>query len=271
MNELKNCYCTSYLTRFSCDPEKGNTQGRKVDMGNYACYSACGGGFTRYKGKQKFHVIIYKGTEKLRDRKSHFCIFSTGQILEHLEALNLIFDENEFKVLSLTEGSDEITPEDHYDLEFIINSDEKIIFAFILTWIRYLWEIPYVFALIESFNLKMIFPELDPFSRFNMARVSISVYNWGTGHSATQGQDRLYSIEELKERLHNKNYDSLNYLYDGSDKDRSAMKRAPKEINGFKSDNDLEYWTDSKAFEERIEIYKANKKNYDSHCKKKKT
>lgn len=256
MKELLNGYSGSYLTRFSCKPVDGNKEGKEVLMNDYVCFSAGGGGFSYYKGKQEFEIIIYKGLDKtITDRKNHLCIFSIGQVIDHIEALNLLFDDSEFKLLELIENKEQ------YTLKFIIDSSRKIVFAFILTWIRYLWERPYVYATIESFHLKEIYPELDPFSRFTIARASIpSFFCWGTGHSAVKLVDRYYTIEELKSRLHSDDHSNLNGLYDSKGE---KLEELPQTINDYSCDSDLEYWTDPNIFEKRIEIYKKIKKYYD--------
>lgn len=255
MNELLKGH-NNYFTVFSCKSldNKGNT----VNMKNYICFSAGTGdgyGFYRYNGEQEFNIIIYKGLEKTLENKNHLCPFTLEQIKDHIEALNLVTLKDEFKLLEITENDEK------YDLKFIINSEYTTVYAFILTWIRYLWERPYVYATMESFKLKEVFQDLDPFCRYTIARVSIPNFLiWGTGHSAIKAPDRYYKPNELKERLHQEG-GNLNRLYDSQFK--TPPDYLPEEIDGYRCDRDLDYWSLPELFEKRIKNHKQNKKYYD--------
>ena len=253
MNELKNGGESNYLTRFSC--ESLDNKGRSVKMGEYICFSAGGGGFLHYRGKQKFNIEIYRGIEKTASRKNHLCLFSLDEVKEHVNDLFLVVNPDELQILDIRE-----TKEKYY-IDIIINSSFNIVYRFILTWIRFLWERPYSLALKESFFLKQEFTELDPFSRYTIARTSFCKgFCWGTGHSAVQRLDRYYKPEEIKSRLHSRICTSLNDLYE-----RSSFEFQPliEKIDEYSPYSDLEYFQDPDLFKKRLEIYIQNKKYYD--------
>ena len=253
MEELKNGGGSSYLTRFSCKSLDG--LGRSVEMGEYICFSAGGGGFSQYKGKQNFKIEIYRGLEKTSAGKSHLCLFSLDELKEHINNLYLVINSSELKILEIKE-----TKEKYY-IDIIINSNFNIVYRFILTWIRFLWERPYSLALKESFFLKQEFTDLDPFSRFTIARTSFcNGFCWGTGHSAVQRLDRYYKPKEIKRLLHSGTCTSLNDLYRSTD---FKFQPLAENIDGFSPYRDLEYFQDPDLFKKRLDIYIQNRKYYD--------
>ena len=256
MNELKN-YGSDYYTEFSC--KKLGETGRDVEMNRYVCFSANGGGFINYSGEQEFRLRIYKGFKKLNQHYNHFCLFSLSEIIEHINDLFLVLDDNEFSFDTIVEDQEK------YEIKFKVISDRSIIFGFALTWIRYLYELPYALALHESFLLKGEYKKLDPFSRFNLARTTFPTnfgFYWGTGHSATKLVGKLISIEELKNRLHSGEYSNLNSIY----KEKKDTNKFKTYDIGSRENNrmyNLEFWTRKEEFDKRLEIYKKNLEFYE--------
>lgn len=256
MDELKN-YGSNYYTEFSC--KKLGETGREVEMAKYVCFSANGGGFIHYSGGQEFRLRIYKGFQKLKQHYNHVCLFNLSEMIEHVNDLFLVLDDNEFSFDSIVEDYEK------YELRFRITSDKSIIFGFALTWIRYLYELPYTLALHESFLLKRKYENLDPFSRFNLARTTFpsnfGLY-WGTGHSATKDVGTLISPEELKKRIHSEEYTNLNSIYK-ENKNEGKFKTynvGSKEHNRM---YDLDFWIREDEFNKRVEIYKKNLNYYE--------
>lgn len=256
MNELKN-YGSNYYTEFSC--KKLGETGRDVEMARYVCFSAGGGGFINYSGEQEFRLRIYKGFQKLKQHYNHFCMFSLSEIIEHVNNLFLVLNDNEFSFDSVVEDHEK------YELKFRITSDQSIIFGFALTWIRYLYELPYTLALHESFLLKEKCKNLDPFSRFNLARTTFPKdfeFYWGTGHSASKNVGTLISPEELKKRLHSGEYTNLNSIY----KENENKGKFKTYDVGSRENNrmyDLDFWIRKDEFNKRLEIYKKNLNYYE--------
>lgn len=256
MKELKN-YGGNYYTEFSC--KKLGDKGRDVEMMKYVCFSANGGGFTKYSGEQQFKLRVYKGFKKLEGRYNHLCLFNLNEIIEHVNALYLVLDDNEFSFENIVEDSEK------YEINFRITAERSIIFGFALTWIRYLYELPYCLALHESFMLKEVYKSMDPFSRFNLARTTFpnGTYNqfyWGTGHSATKEVENLISIDELKRKIHSEEYGNLNSIY-RSDGKHKNFKTYPIDSGKYKVE-DIEFWIRKDEFEKRLDIYKKNLKCY---------
>jgi hypothetical protein len=257
MNELKNYGRDNYYTEFSC--KKLGETGREVVMGSYSCFSAFGGGFRNYLGEQEFRLRIYKEFQKLKHNYNHFCLFSLSEIIEHINDLFLVLNDDEFNFNSIIEDQEK------YELRFRITSDQSIIFGFALTWIRYLYELPYSLALHESFLLKEKYKNLDPFSRFNLARTTFPdtfEFYWGNGHSATKNVGTLISPEELRKRLHSGKYTNLNSIYK-ENKDKGKFKT----YNIWEGENnrmyDLDFWIRKDEFDKRVEIYKKNLNRYE--------
>lgn len=253
MNELTKGSNSRYFTEFEC--KSLDNRGRNLEMGHDVCFSRGGGGFSKFLGNQEFTINIYKGLKKSEDGYNHSCFFSAGEILEHVEALKLVTEEDEFVFLKLEET------EDLFSLNFRINSEFKIVFSFCLTWIRYLWEKPYIIATLESRNLKEFFPDMDPFTRFNLARATIPFRCcWGTGHSAIQIPGKLYKPEILKEKIHGE-LELLNHLYPR--RNSSGLERFSMEAENFKGETDLEFWTTRDIFMTRLDVYKHNLEIYE--------
>ena len=257
MKELVKYGSSNYWTEFECK-SLDNKGGSNEKMSKQVCFH----GFSRYKGKQEFWLRIWKGMKKTEEGYNHLCLSGLGEIVEHIEALDLVLRPGEFTLHEIEDG------EEYYTVHFTIDSEYNTVYGYCLTWIRYLYERPYVFALWESMKMKEIFPEMDPFARFNIARASMPPGSyWGTGHSAISVPGRLLKLDAIKEKIHkdsDKQYSALNSLYPAPTSNLTdKLQKQPRVIGNFGSGDDLEYWRGEKEFKSIIEIYKQNLKVYE--------
>ena len=259
MKEIEGKISYPYLTEFKATPQSKDI-GVTIPLAQYACFSANGiaSGFRRYKGKQTFEVTIYKKTDESDSKKNHLCLFRRDQIESHIRELESVLDKSEFGLLSIDEE------ETLFKVSFFINSEKTLIFSYALTWIRYLWEMPFSLALHDAFELKTYYPDLSIRECFTITRKGYpNRFSWATNHSSAKSLKRFYTEEWIKDKLH-LSTDNLNEFFEKLKEDDKPGLLLPETIDKFKSESDIEYWTSKDTWDIRLKTYKKIKSFYDS-------
>lgn len=259
MKELKGRISYHYLTEFKASPQSEDI-GVTIPLSQYACFSANGiaSGFRRYKGKQTFEVTIYKDNKSYLE-KNHLCLFNRNQVESHIRELENVLDESEFGLLSIDEE------DTLFKVSFFINSEKTLIFSYALTWIRYLWEMPFSLALHDAFKLKTYYPDLSFRDCFTITRKGYpNRFSWTMNHSSAKSLKRFYTKEWIKDKLHIST-SNLNSFFERLEEDDDKPDlQLPETINKFKSESDLEYWISKDTWDIRLKTYKKIKNFYDS-------
>lgn len=101
--------------------------------------------------KSKYYrIIILKGEADLNKYYSNFCFFNKKEIKNHLKQIPN-FCDIKFKVKDITYNGN-----DAFQLDLFIDSNNRTVHKYILTWVRSLFEWPFYLYLIHAKKLKQL-------------------------------------------------------------------------------------------------------------------
>lgn len=234
------------------------------------CYSD---NFKHFFGKQNYKIWIYKdlmGYTELNHRNNTF--LSLGGLIEHIQFIKDYLPENVLTRFSIEESTvnssndEKFVPIPIFVVNLEING-ENIYHKFILTWIRYAYELPYSLILLDAIRLG----ELDEFKHLNLLnRFLLCSSGWSEDAGYYWRSDMsmghytlIHSNDYIRDRLviEAETHPELGFLCDVfgeqffNDYDERGTKRIPNEYL-LETDN----WVNGDLFEMRLEIYKNNYK-----------
>ena len=120
--------------------------------------------------KSKYYrLFILKGDADLKKYHSNYCFFDKKEIINHLKQLPK-FCKITFRVTDTT-----YKEEDAFQLDFFIDSNNRLIHKYVLTWIRSLFEWPYYLYLVHAKKMKKL-PEFRFESVINLFNTIATTY-----------------------------------------------------------------------------------------------
>ena len=212
---MKEFSYLNYHTEYSCE---GTVN---IGMNVHACFSYV---WNSQHMNNEYSIVLYTNLDYVAEkRQNNYCPFTIKQIRNYINLLKSVFPIN-FSISS---------EENRVIIKLKIDG-LGIYHKYALTWIRYLYEFPYNFILMDSYKLKS--ERMFMFTSIaNLFNIVASAYEIDPLHSITEGRLKFpLTIKELRNRLNAVN--SLNLIYISSDK------------RGFHIDyseiENIEYWCD---------------------------
>lgn len=230
-------YCTEYSS-------KGTNNKR---MSRDVCFSKV---FVQREDYQSnyYKIKIYKGETQAQRSLDNNCLLSIDDVRHHIELLR---DYMPFKFRLQDKGN--------YFLLHLHVDGKNIYHRFILTWIRYVYEFPFNFMIVdinkirkEKSNLK----NMNTINLFNLIGATLEVGGGGI-HSFTRFCS-LYSFM-TKKKICNKLKDlyTLNKLFPEIYYNKQEIHFKVLDIH--KNDvNSTDYWLNEENFSKRLSLYEHN-------------
>ena len=116
-----------------------------------------------------YRIYILKGDADLKKYYSNYCFFNKKEIINHLKQIPK-FCYTKFSVIETTYKGN-----DAFQIDMYIDSDERIIHKYILTWIRSVFEWPFYLYLLHARELHKM-PEFKFESIVNLFNVVATVH-----------------------------------------------------------------------------------------------
>jgi hypothetical protein len=179
----------------------------------------------------------------------HNCLITRKELVSLLNSFKNVFTIK-YKITD-----SEMDEYDAYEVNIKFKTKKYYVVLFILTVLRYSYEFPYNVILRDAFKLT----KLSEFKWMNL----ISLCNLVQSCTFNDWDGR--TLHGLLERNNacNKTKKSIHHTISRVRRIHRIFK--PGKIEGplhDKARNTLEYWTDEKQFERRLEVYKKNLKNF---------
>lgn len=155
-----------------------------------------------------YEIYILKGEADLNRYHSNYCFFDKKQIQNHLKQIpkfcNIKFEITETKYKG----------DDAFKLNFFIDSDNRLVHKYTLTWIRSLFEWPYYLYLVHAKKMKNL-PEFRFESVINLFNVVATVHrNSFAWNVHTFGVDLgLLRKSQIVKRVNEKKADRVNTVF----------------------------------------------------------
>lgn len=209
-----------------------------------------------FRGPNKQHntyeIHVFKTNEKIESGKNNMCVLSRLEIVRYIKLLK--------KLIPYKLKSRVIEDDEKYIIKLQLNGS-NIAHRFVLSFIRYLYEWPYNMYLHDALKLNRIkeFRFKSIFNLFNLVRITLPIYEHGTGIHAIGDSHNHYkfiSNRKLKELIKNTKNLCLNDMMKNIAFDD---KRATMEYDISKT-KELSFWISDKEFNERLNYYKNNVK-----------
>lgn len=210
--------------------------GKKVDIpdirrNKQVCFASA---FRDNQPTRTFRVFIHDGA----GLGSHYCPFTLQEIKNHIRQAQAIVD------FSFSVEPNEQHGYKGYIINIRFNNKTMCQQRYVLTWLRYLYEYPYVFILQEAKRLK----NLEAFKFESVANLFVTVgscyYSYNDGHSIQLCGTKLLTRKKLSRNC--ANVSRVNAVYGNEYKRKGNVL--------FDAEPDTDKWT-MEAFSKRINTY----------------
>ena len=151
-----------YKVRYGHSPEKQ----KKYNIIEGVCFSNA---FERDCKSKYYELYILKGDADLKQYNSNYCFWNKQEIKNHLRQIP------KFCKFRYTVNDCVYKKASAYRLNFYIDSDNRLVHKYILTWIRSLFEWPFNLCLLHARELHKL-PEFKFESIVNLYNVVTTVY-----------------------------------------------------------------------------------------------
>jgi hypothetical protein len=141
---------------------------KNYDIRESVCFSTLFNSDCRSK---YYQLYIIKGDNDLKRYYSNYCFFSKQEIKNHLKQIPR-FCEMRFRVTDA-----EYKGEPAFGISFFINSENRLIHKYVLTWIRSLFEWPFYLYLLHARKMKQL-PEFRFESVINLFNIVSTAYRY---------------------------------------------------------------------------------------------
>ena len=131
------------------------------------CFSSL---FSNTCNSKYYRIIILKGEADLKKYHSNFCFFTKQEIKNHLKQIPH-FCKMSFNVKDIEYKNDEA-----FQIDFYIDSKNRTIHKYVLTWIRSLFEWPFNLYLLHAKKLQKL-PQFKFESVINLFNLIATVYS----------------------------------------------------------------------------------------------
>lgn len=241
----------NYFRVINFDTKYSSTGDKQLALHSRACFSDifCLKGDRNYH--IKYNIYVYTNGERYRQGYNNRCFLTLNQVISYLEEGKLYHDFQ--YTITSSQG--------HYIIHLNLTG-LPIVHKFILTYIRYLYEMPFSFYLYEAFKLKQELPELQNetyLNIYNLVSATIpatlhgcDIHNIGASFKFKE----LLSIETINTWLQDYHY-ALNELY-GTYANDSLLQ-----INydfGDRHGADISFWSLKSNRKKRYKTYLSNYK-----------
>lgn len=181
--------------------------------------------------------------------KNNICLLTKQELQRHLKLARRLFpfkysvqesEYNEYAAFEVT-------------IDIALNS---IYHKYLLTWIRYAYELPYNIILNEALRMKHTYLRKESITNLYILcanSFTCSCFSYGSGHAIAYPFSAFLKESELIAQLTSCN--SLNSIYPRARQDVLKIPIPAEEIDKF-----LEYWLDEEEFNQRARIYITNYK-----------
>lgn len=179
---------------------------------NTACFAQIKSDIFDYSSTTKkttnYVVFVNRETNLVDSGYSHYCPFTIKEIRSHLKEFKRIQNYH-FRVIS-----------GQFKDDRNISFDTKIYITFtgrhsqhlaLLSWIRYLYEYPYCFALLEARRMQRLKPYLFTSTINLLNTVIIPVQSGESGHSLSIGR-KYTTLNKIHKKFSSSYFDSVNNI-----------------------------------------------------------
>lgn len=225
----------NYNTEYSCKGEFYK------DMEEEACFGFVFNRISKAPISEEYNIILYKGTKLSRvEHKSNACLFNKQQIRNHLKQAHSIYP---FRI-HIEELEWEGYPA--YKVQLKLKDVPGNFHAYLLTWLRYMYEYPYNVILLDTYKLKK-----DPIFRFtsisNLFNLVLSCFNDNPReiHQIPRNQINV-PLQKKDIRTKLKQIKLLNNIY--KKLQEKSNDTIPDRIGNLTT-YDIEYWEPDNLFE----------------------
>lgn len=240
MRRFKFVDWMNFHTEYSCEGDY------EMPMDTHACFgSVFRRGFENKIIKLTYKIRVYNTLTKLNQGENNLALLNEKEIVEYLE--------NAKKYCNYT--FELTSKKGYYEITATLEGTH-IAHKFLLTYIRYLYEMPFNLYLLEAFYLKKnvrVFKDVEILDLFNLVSATIPSHKHGTDiHAIGNSYDfkMLEPIEKIHKILEEGNLDRVNSIY------RALNK---KEFTTLVGDfENASYWTSFLKIRKRVDVYIEN-------------